>query len=60
MGMNAYTDKRNEEAESHSTYQGMTIYLASLRQVVGTNEMSYLHRETGGCCTQQATYQPGC
>lgn len=45
MGMHSYTCQGNTKAEHQTAYQGMAEYLTSLHEIVGSDEMSHLHRE---------------
>ena len=56
--MHSYTCQGNTKAEHQTAYQGMAEYLASLHEIVGSDEMSHLHRETGSCRTEQTANEP--
>ena len=58
MGMHSYTCQGNTKAEHQTAYQGMAEYLTSLHEIVGSDEMSHLHRETGSCRTEQTANEP--
>ena len=59
ISMNAHAHQGKHQTERQAAYQGMAIHLACLHEIVGTDEVSHLHRETRGSSSQQTAYKPG-
>ena len=58
IAMDAHTHQGEHQAERQTAYQGMAIYLACPPEIVGTDEMSHLHRESRSSCRKQTSDEP--
>ena len=57
--MNAHADEGYQDAEDDAAEQRVAKHLTGFAEVVGSDEVGYLNRETCGKGTQQAADKPG-